>query len=87
MASSNTGLHSRRGTSNGSSSSNPSGAETPVVILRVQDLSCQNLKSRGIFGYSDPFVVVSILGKQFYTPVWKRNLIVLEKPTKPVARV
>ncbi|KAH9016592.1 hypothetical protein EDB85DRAFT_2155784 [Lactarius pseudohatsudake] len=84
MASSNTGLHSRRGTSNGSSSSNP-GGETPVVILRVQDLSCQNLKSKDIFGYSDPFVVVSILGKQFYTvtPVCKRNL---EKPTKPVAR-
>ncbi|KAH8991228.1 hypothetical protein EDB92DRAFT_1946020 [Lactarius akahatsu] len=61
MASSNTGLHSRRGTSNGSSSSNPSG-ETPVVILRVQDLSCQNLKSRGIFDYSDPFVIVSSLG-------------------------
>ncbi|KAH9007458.1 C2 domain-containing protein [Lactarius deliciosus] len=73
MASSNTGLHNRRGTGNGSSSSNP-GGETPVVILRVQVLSCQNLKSKDIFGYSDPFVIVSILGKQFYTPVCKRNL-------------
>ncbi|KAH9054980.1 C2 domain-containing protein [Lactarius vividus] len=63
----------QRRTSSHSSSLNSS--ETPLVILRVQVLSCQNLQSKDIISRSsDPFVIVSILGKQSYTPVCKRNL-------------
>ncbi|KAI9441159.1 C2-domain-containing protein [Lactarius psammicola] len=46
----------------------------PVVILRVQVVSCQNLEAKGCNGYSDPFVTVSFWGKRFKTPVYKRNL-------------
>ncbi|KAH8983799.1 C2 domain-containing protein [Lactarius hatsudake] len=61
-----------RGTSRDASSPNP--GETPVVLLRVQVLSCQDLDAKDSNGYSDPFVAVSLLGNQFQTPVCKRNL-------------
>ncbi|KAH9007461.1 C2 domain-containing protein [Lactarius deliciosus] len=48
--------------------------ETPVVILRVQIFSCHNLGAKDRNGYSDPFVVVSFLGRQSSTPVCKRSL-------------
>ncbi|KAH9173706.1 C2 domain-containing protein [Lactarius sanguifluus] len=63
-------LRKREGSRPGDSSS----GETPVVILRVQVLSCHDLKAKDSNGYSDPFVVVSILGKQSSTPVCKRSL-------------
>ncbi|KAH8978273.1 C2 domain-containing protein [Lactarius akahatsu] len=47
--------------------------ETPLVILRVQVISCQDLEAKDRNGLSDPFVVVSLLGKQFQTPVCKRT--------------
>ncbi|KAI9439592.1 C2 domain-containing protein [Lactarius indigo] len=56
------------------SSGDSSSCETPVVILRVQIFSCYNLEAKDRNGYSDPFVVVSFLGKQSSTPVCKRNL-------------
>ncbi|KAN0126265.1 C2 domain containing protein [Lactarius tabidus] len=46
----------------------------PLVILRVQVISCNNLLAKNREGYSDPFVVVSILEEEFKTPVCKRNL-------------
>lgn len=52
----------------------PNPGETPVAHLRVQVLSCNGLASKDKNGYSDPFVTVSLLGKQFQTPVYKRNL-------------
>jgi len=64
----------------GIGSSGSSDAEVPLVILRVQILSCHNLEAKHRNGYSDPFVVVSILGKEFRTPVFKRNLNPIYKP-------
>ncbi|KAH9013832.1 C2 domain-containing protein [Lactarius pseudohatsudake] len=60
----------RRGTSRDSSSPNPGG----TVVLRVQVLSCKDLEAKDRNGKSDPFVTVSLLGKQFQTPVCKRDL-------------
>src|SRR6266702_2723817 len=111
MASSNTVLgpsrttrhHTRilsSGTSRDSSSPYPDEAY-PVVILRVQILSCHNLEPKDRNGHSDPcvrlplvlfrallnrpspphrssrscsFVIVSVFGKRFQTPVCKREL-------------
>ncbi|KAI9439591.1 C2 domain-containing protein [Lactarius indigo] len=61
-------------TREGSKPRDSSSVEAPLVVLRVQVLSCQNLKAKDRNGYSDPFVIVSILGKQSSTPVCKRNL-------------
>ncbi|KAI9442027.1 C2 domain-containing protein [Lactarius psammicola] len=72
MGSSSTTRVSSRGNSRDPSSPYP--GETPVVILRVQVLSCQDLEAKNRNGYSDPFVIVSVLGKRFQTPVCKRDL-------------
>ncbi|KAH8977814.1 C2 domain-containing protein [Lactarius hatsudake] len=61
-----------RGTS--SDSSSPNLGEAPVVVLRVQVLSCQDLAAKDSNGKSDPYVVVSLMGKQSKTPVSKKNL-------------
>ncbi|KAI9449807.1 C2 domain-containing protein [Lactarius psammicola] len=60
--------------------SSPYSGETPVVYLRVQVHSCQNLEVKDSNGYSDPFVIVSGLGKRFQTPVCKRNLNPVYEP-------
>ncbi|KAI0771332.1 phosphatidylserine decarboxylase-domain-containing protein [Trametes elegans] len=52
----------------------PLPGEQPIVILRVQVLSCTNLLSKDRNGLSDPFVVVSVLGNRHQTPVSKRTL-------------
>ncbi|KAH9031591.1 phosphatidylserine decarboxylase-domain-containing protein [Lactarius deliciosus] len=52
----------------------PGPGEAPVVVLRVQILSCQNLEPKDRNGYSDPFVTVSVLSTRFQTPVCKRTL-------------
>ncbi|KAI9432286.1 C2 domain-containing protein [Lactarius indigo] len=62
----------RRGTSKDSTSLDP--GETPMVVLRVQVISCRDLAAMDSNGKSDPFVTVSILGKRFQTPVCKRDL-------------
>ncbi|KAI9434949.1 C2 domain-containing protein [Lactarius indigo] len=62
----------RRGTKSATSSPNP--GEAPLVFLRVQIISCKGLEAKDRNGKSDPFVVVSIWGKQFQTPVCKRDL-------------
>ncbi|KAH9053795.1 C2 domain-containing protein [Lactarius vividus] len=54
--------------------SSPYPSETPVVILRMQILSCWNLAVRNRSGYNDPYVIVSGLGKKYKTPVCERNL-------------
>ncbi|KAH9059651.1 C2 domain-containing protein [Lactarius vividus] len=68
----------RRGTSTDTTSPNP--GETPVVILRVQVVSCKDLKAVNSDGSSNPFVTVSVLGKQFQTPVCKRSLNPVYEP-------
>ncbi|KAH8991199.1 C2 domain-containing protein [Lactarius akahatsu] len=63
-----------RGSSRDSSESSPSPGETPVVYLRVQVISCQDLEAKDRNGYSDPFVIVSLLAERFQTPVRESNL-------------
>ncbi|KAH9014405.1 C2 domain-containing protein [Lactarius hengduanensis] len=57
-----------------SDSSTPNRGEAPVVVLRVQVLSCQDLVAKDSNGKIDPYVVVSLMGKQSKTPVCKKNL-------------
>ncbi|KAH9167246.1 C2 domain-containing protein, partial [Lactarius sanguifluus] len=45
--------------------------ETPLAVLHVQVISCQDLEAKDRNGLSDLFVVVSLLGKQFQTLVCK----------------
>ncbi|OBZ66242.1 Phosphatidylserine decarboxylase proenzyme 3 [Grifola frondosa] len=52
----------------------PFPGELPVVILRVQVLGCKNLLAKDRCGFSDPFVVVSLLGNRQQTPVSKRTI-------------
>ncbi|OSC96707.1 hypothetical protein PYCCODRAFT_1472429 [Trametes coccinea BRFM310] len=52
----------------------PLPGEQPIVILRVQVLSCTNLLAKDRNGSSDPFVVVSLLANRHQTPVSKRNV-------------
>ncbi|KAI9449811.1 hypothetical protein BJY52DRAFT_1419827 [Lactarius psammicola] len=78
--SSNTALRSSRSTQpytrtlGGGSSRNSSAGEIPVVILRVQVLYCRDLEAKDFNRKSDPYVIVSISGEKFQTPVCKRNL-------------
>ncbi|KAI0706958.1 phosphatidylserine decarboxylase-domain-containing protein [Earliella scabrosa] len=52
----------------------PLPGEHPIVMLRVQVLSCANLLAKDRNGSSDPFVVVSLLGNKHQTPVAKRTV-------------
>ncbi|KAG5729653.1 C2 domain-containing protein C31G5.15, partial [Termitomyces sp. T112] len=49
-------------------------SELPFVFLRVQVLSCTALAARDRNGFSDPFVVASLLGERHQTPVAKRTV-------------
>ncbi|KAH0584865.1 hypothetical protein H2248_008143 [Termitomyces sp. 'cryptogamus'] len=49
-------------------------SELPLVLLRVQVLSCTALAARDRNGFSDPFVVASLLGERHQTPVAKRTV-------------
>ncbi|KAH9173673.1 hypothetical protein EDB89DRAFT_1957060 [Lactarius sanguifluus] len=51
----------RRGSSRDSSESSPSPGETPVIYLRVQVISCQDLEAKDRNGYSDPCVGIPAL--------------------------
>ncbi|KAH9007472.1 C2 domain-containing protein [Lactarius deliciosus] len=59
---------------NNRDTASPYPGETPVVILRMQVLSCQDLEASDSNGFSDPYVIVYGLGKRFQTPVCERNL-------------
>ncbi|KAH9016596.1 C2 domain-containing protein [Lactarius pseudohatsudake] len=77
----NTAQSSRTVTRASGGNRDTSSVETSVVVLRVQVLSCHDLKAKDRSGYSDPYVIVSILRKQFHTPVYKRNLNPVYEPT------
>ncbi|KAF8268505.1 C2 domain-containing protein [Lactarius quietus] len=64
----------------GSSRDRSSTNEAPFATLRVQIISCHDLEAKDSNGFSDPYVVVSMLGKEFKTPVCKRNLNPIYKP-------
>ncbi|KZV90637.1 hypothetical protein EXIGLDRAFT_115009 [Exidia glandulosa HHB12029] len=48
--------------------------EKPAVILRVQVVGCEDLPAADANGKSDPYVVVTFVGKRFKTPVIQKNL-------------
>ncbi|KAL6301148.1 phosphatidylserine decarboxylase-domain-containing protein [Sparassis latifolia] len=62
------------GRGSGRNTFSPAQGEVPVVLLRVQILGCTNLVAKDRNGYSDPFVVVSLLRDRHRTPVIKRSL-------------
>ncbi|KZP19925.1 hypothetical protein FIBSPDRAFT_954987 [Athelia psychrophila] len=61
------------GCGSGRNNFSPNPGETPVAVLRVQILGCKYLLAKGKDGFSDPFVVVSVLNTRFHTPVIKRD--------------
>ncbi|KAG5642253.1 hypothetical protein DXG03_003354 [Asterophora parasitica] len=52
----------------------PLPGELPLVLLRIQVLSCTDLAAKDRNGFSDPFVVVSVLNTRSQTPVARRTL-------------
>ncbi|KAK2463760.1 hypothetical protein APHAL10511_004253 [Amanita phalloides] len=52
----------------------PVPGETPIIILRLQVVSCTGLLSNHRNGFNDPFIVVSLLHSKHTTPTCKRTL-------------
>ncbi|KAI0094118.1 hypothetical protein BDY19DRAFT_866833, partial [Irpex rosettiformis] len=52
----------------------PRPGEQPVVVLRVQIVSCIDLLAKDKGGVSDPFVVVTVLLDCFRTPALKKTV-------------
>ncbi|KAJ7500276.1 phosphatidylserine decarboxylase-domain-containing protein [Mycena galericulata] len=52
----------------------PRAGEQPIVFLRVQVLSCNELLAKDKNGFSDPFVVASLLRTRHHTPVAKKTV-------------
>ncbi|KAJ8088230.1 phosphatidylserine decarboxylase [Marasmius tenuissimus] len=52
----------------------PNPGENPIVMLRVQVLSCKDLLAKDRNGFSDPYVTVSLLKTRHQTPAIKRTL-------------
>ncbi|KAF7971904.1 hypothetical protein HWV62_19467 [Athelia sp. TMB] len=61
------------GRGSGRNNFSPIAGETPIAVLRVQVLGCKDLLAKDKNGFSDPFVVVSVLNTRFHTPVLKRT--------------
>ncbi|KAJ7675176.1 phosphatidylserine decarboxylase-domain-containing protein [Mycena rosella] len=58
----------------GSTTFTPRPGEQPIVFLRVQVLGCTDLLAKDRNGFSDPFVVASLLRTRVHTPVAKKTL-------------
>ncbi|KAF8881364.1 phosphatidylserine decarboxylase-domain-containing protein [Infundibulicybe gibba] len=52
----------------------PVPGENPIVIFRLQVVGCKDLLAKDRNGFSDPFVVASILSTRHQTPVSKRTV-------------
>ncbi|KAL0953106.1 hypothetical protein HGRIS_004377 [Hohenbuehelia grisea] len=52
----------------------PMSGETPLVVLRLQILGCKDLLAKDRNGFSDPFVVASVLSTRHQTSVSKRTV-------------
>ncbi|KAL4245597.1 Phosphatidylserine decarboxylase proenzyme 2 [Abortiporus biennis] len=61
------------GIGSGRNTFSPLPGEQPVVLLRVQILSCKDLLAKDSNGYSDPYVVVIVLRDRKQTPAIKRT--------------
>ncbi|KAI0337278.1 hypothetical protein BDW22DRAFT_969139 [Trametopsis cervina] len=62
------------GRGSGRNAFSPAQGEQPLVILKVQVLSCKDLLAKDKGGVSDPFVVVSVLRDRFQTTVQKKTI-------------
>ncbi|KAF9443222.1 hypothetical protein P691DRAFT_779000 [Macrolepiota fuliginosa MF-IS2] len=58
----------------GSRGFSPAQGELPVIVLRILIVGCTDLVAKDRNGYSDPFVVVSVLNSRQQTPVAKRTI-------------
>ncbi|KAJ6608038.1 phosphatidylserine decarboxylase-domain-containing protein [Mycena sp. CBHHK59/15] len=68
-------FHGRGGTSAvGRTTFAPRPGEQPIVFLRVQVLGCTDLIAKDRNGFSDPFVVASLLHTRHHTPVAKKTV-------------
>ncbi|KAJ6577016.1 phosphatidylserine decarboxylase-domain-containing protein [Mycena vulgaris] len=68
-------FHGRTGTTAvGRTTFTPRPGEQPIVFLRVQVLGCTGLLAKDRNGFSDPFVVASLLHTRVQTPVAKKTL-------------
>ncbi|KAF8155097.1 hypothetical protein K438DRAFT_2045719 [Mycena galopus ATCC 62051] len=68
-------FHGRAGTTaSGRNTFAPRAGEQPIVYLRVQILGGNNLQAKDRNGFSDPFVVASLLSTRHQTPVAKKTL-------------
>ncbi|KAJ7472559.1 phosphatidylserine decarboxylase-domain-containing protein [Mycena latifolia] len=69
------GFHGRTGTTAvGRSTFTPRPGEQPIVFLRVQVLGCTDVLAKDRNGFSDPFVVASLLHTRVHTPVAKKTV-------------
>ncbi|KAI0693420.1 phosphatidylserine decarboxylase-domain-containing protein [Cytidiella melzeri] len=62
------------GKGSGRNAFSPAHGEQPVVILKVQVISCEGVLAKDKGGVSDPFVVVSLLRDRFQTTVQKKTV-------------
>ncbi|KAJ7737768.1 phosphatidylserine decarboxylase-domain-containing protein [Mycena maculata] len=68
-------FHARNGTNSvGRNTFAPRPGEQPIVFLRVQVLGCNDILAKDRNGFSDPFVVASLLRARHHTPVAKKTV-------------
>ncbi|CCM06422.1 uncharacterized protein FIBRA_08683 [Fibroporia radiculosa] len=53
---------------------------SPIILLCVPVLECMNLSAKDKNGLRDPFVIVSLLGDRYQTPVVKKCLSTVYAP-------
>ncbi|KAH7099998.1 phosphatidylserine decarboxylase-domain-containing protein [Auriculariales sp. MPI-PUGE-AT-0066] len=60
----------------------PAGDEQPIAILRARVVGLNDIPAKDKNGFSDPYVVASLLGQRFQTPTLKKTLNPVYPPDK-----